>query len=80
MLRLRPAEYLPTLAPRGDVRRKQNNIKPGEIVIIADGSLPRNVWPKGQIERVYPGPDGVVRSAEVRTRGGIFRRPTRRLI
>lgn len=73
-------EYLPTLAPRGDVRRKPNNVKPGDIVIIADGTLPRNTWPRGQVERVYRGPDGVVRSVEVRTKGGIFRRPVRRLI
>lgn len=73
-------EYLPTLAPRNDIRKRQDNVKPGDLVIIADGTLPRNIWPRGLIERVYPGPDGVVRSAEVRTRGGIFKRPARRLV
>ncbi|XP_072931704.1 uncharacterized protein [Epargyreus clarus] len=74
------SEYLPTLAPRGDNRNNRSNVKPGDVVIIADGLLPRNVWPRGLVEHVYTGPDGVVRSAEVRTKGGIFRRPVCRLI
>ncbi|KAJ0176915.1 hypothetical protein K1T71_007287 [Dendrolimus kikuchii] len=73
-------EYLPTLAPRDDVRRREESIRVGDVVIIADGLLPRNVWPRGQIERTYRGPDNIIRSADVRTRGGIFRRPVRRLI
>ncbi|XP_072934919.1 uncharacterized protein [Epargyreus clarus] len=73
-------EYLPTLAPRGDNRDNRSNVKPGDVVIIADGLLPRNVWPRGLVEHVYTGPDGVVRSAEVRTKGGVFRRPVCRLI
>ncbi|KAJ0177854.1 hypothetical protein K1T71_006727 [Dendrolimus kikuchii] len=73
-------EYLPTLAARDDVRRKEERVHVGDVVIIADGLLPRNVWPRGVVERTYIGPDNVVRSAEVRTKGGIFRRPVRRLI
>ena len=73
-------EYLPTLAARDDVRRQEDRVHVGDMVIIADGLLPRNVWPKGIVERTYVGPDNIVRSAEVRTKGGVFRRPVRRLI
>ncbi|XP_059058376.1 uncharacterized protein LOC131851829 [Achroia grisella] len=58
-------EYLPTLMPRDDVRRSTANIKPGDMVLIVDGLLPRNLWPRGQVERTYEGPDGVVRSADL---------------
>lgn len=73
-------EYLPTLAPRGEAGSARENIKIGDLVVIADGMLPRNLWPRGIVIHVHPGKDGVVRSVEVRTRGGIFRRPARRLI
>ncbi|XP_045496008.1 uncharacterized protein LOC123694585 [Colias croceus] len=73
-------EYLPTLTPRGDAVRSTPNVKEGDVVLITDGILPRNVWPLGQVERVYEGTDKVVRSADVRTKGGILRRPVRRLV
>ena len=72
-------EYLPTLAPRGNSQNKTINVEPGDLVVIMDSNLPRNVWPRGVIETVHPGPDGRVRSADVRTQGGVFRRPVRKL-
>ncbi|XP_063363571.1 uncharacterized protein LOC134652330 [Cydia amplana] len=72
-------EILPTLAPRRSSATGERPLAVGDLVIVVDPSLPRNVWPRGVVERVYPGPDGGVRSAEVRTKGGVFRRPTTRL-
>lgn len=73
-------EYLPTLVPRRDHPGPREDIQVGDIVIIADSSLPRNTWPRGEVVRTFPGPDGIVRVAEVRTKGGIFRRPTNKLV
>lgn len=72
-------EYLPTLVPRQGAAAGIPNIQEGDLVVVVDANLPRNTWPRGVVERVYPGPDGAVRSADVRTRGGIFRRPTTKL-
>lgn len=73
-------EYLPQLIPRGGARDVAGrSLKPGDVVIIVDSSLPRNVWPRGVVTAVHPGPDGEIRNADVRTRGGVFRRPTARL-
>ncbi|GBP05790.1 hypothetical protein EVAR_68028_1 [Eumeta japonica] len=41
--------------------------------------LPRNTWPRGIVERVYPGIDGQVRVVDIRTAHGRLRRPTARL-
>ncbi|KAL0803329.1 hypothetical protein ABMA28_017183 [Loxostege sticticalis] len=73
-------EYLPELQGRREPRGRGPELKTGDIVLIADNTLPRNTWPLGRITAVYPGPDGVVRAADVRTRGGILRRPTKKLV
>jgi hypothetical protein len=74
-------EYRQTLRPRtGSNNPSYRNLKTGDIVIIADGTMPRGTWPRGEVTRVYPGPDGKVRVTEVRTAAGLIRRPASRLI
>lgn len=74
-------EYLPTIAPRYNTGSSEfQNPSPGDIVLIIDSSLPRGVWPRGEIVKVYPGPDKKVRTVEVRTTAGVLKRPTSRLI
>ncbi|XP_049881167.1 uncharacterized protein LOC126377477 [Pectinophora gossypiella] len=72
-------EYLPTLVPRGEPTNNDAGLKEGDIVVVVDPTLPRNVWPMGEVIRTFIGPDGGIRVADVRTRTGIFRRPTRKL-
>ncbi|XP_072940661.1 uncharacterized protein [Epargyreus clarus] len=72
-------EYLPTLIPRGQETRASRQLRVGDLVIVVDNTLPRNTWPRGIVERVHEGPDGIIRSADVRTRGGVFRRPVVKL-
>lgn len=73
-------EYLPGLQHRRDPRGRGTPVGVGDVVIIVDNTLPRNTWPRGVITAVYPGPDGIVRTADVRTKGGILRRPAKKLI
>lgn len=73
-------EYKPMLMPRIGPDTQPENIKVGDIVIIIDNTMPRGVWPRGEICKVYPGPDGRVRVTEVRTAAGLIRRPASRLI
>ncbi|XP_063837168.1 uncharacterized protein LOC135086312 [Ostrinia nubilalis] len=72
-------EYLPTLQPRQKWTEAVPPLQPGDVVIVVDGALPRNVWPRGIIEKVYPGADGQVRVADVRTSHGVLRRPATKI-
>ena len=72
-------EYLPTLTRRTKWVKNMESVKIGNVVIIADNSLPRNAWPKGKVLRVYPGKDGNVRVADVQTKVGIYRRPVSKI-
>ncbi|XP_041972070.1 uncharacterized protein LOC121728040 [Aricia agestis] len=73
------AEYKPQLMPRLG-NPQHSNLNPGDIVIICDRTMPRGIWPRGEIIKTFPGPDGRVRVAEVRTAAGLIRRPASRLI
>ncbi|GBP97472.1 hypothetical protein EVAR_46145_1 [Eumeta japonica] len=71
-------EY-PTLQRRHKWTEGRPPIKVGDAVVITDPALPRNTWPRGIVERVYPGIDGQVRVVDIRTAHGRLRRPTARL-
>ena len=68
-------EYIPSLQERQKWHKAQRNLKIGELVLIADDNVPRHQWPLGLVSNVFPGPDGLVRSVEVRTKGSTHRRP-----
>lgn len=74
-------EYLPTLIPRridGGVATR--DLQFGDVVLIADSTLPRNSWPRGEIVTTYPGPDGRTRIVEVRTTGETLKRPSSKVV
>lgn len=68
-------EYLPELARRSKWFDQVPPLEKNSVVLIADGSLPRNDWPLGTVEEVFPGPDGKIRMATVKTSKGIYKRP-----
>ncbi|XP_063381137.1 uncharacterized protein LOC134667644 [Cydia fagiglandana] len=72
-------EYLPSLKPRRNNGRQYHNLKIDDVVLVVDPDLPRGVWPIGRIVEVFPGRDGIVRVADVATKGGLLRRPARKL-
>ncbi|GBP90892.1 hypothetical protein EVAR_66351_1 [Eumeta japonica] len=47
------------------------NPKMDDFVLIADGALPGNTKPRGEILAVYPGQDQVIRVVDVKTDHGI---------
>lgn len=74
-------EYLPTLLPRKTTGRSSAiDLHVGDVVLIVDHSLPRCTWPRGRIQRVYPGPDGRTRIVDIETQGGVLRRPSSRVV
>ncbi|XP_049866070.1 uncharacterized protein LOC126366823 [Pectinophora gossypiella] len=73
-------EYLPELQYRREPHGRGPSIQLGDPVLIVDGQLPRNTWPRGLVVAVYPGADNVVRTVEVRTAGGLLKRPVKKLV
>ena len=72
-------EYAPSLATRKNWRGVGQEISVGDVVIIVDDQLPRGSWPRGLVTAVFPGRDGKVRVADVKTATGTFRRPVVKL-
>ena len=72
-------EYLPTLHLRQKWLLPQRNLKPGDVVLIADENTPRYVWPMGRVTETYPGADGLVRTVKVQTKASSLVRPVVKL-
>jgi hypothetical protein len=72
-------EYVPQLIARQKLHSKRRNMQVGDIVLIADQSLPRGKWPLGIVESMAPERDGLVRSAVVRTSKSQLTRPMTQL-
>ena len=72
-------EYVPTLTERRKWFRPERNIRTGDVVIIVDDNSPRGKWPLGRVVRVMPGPDGIIRTAAVKTSTGEYTRPVAKL-
>ncbi|XP_038063156.1 uncharacterized protein LOC119733862 [Patiria miniata] len=64
-------EYLPQLQERHKWVRPQPNVGVGDLVLVVDTSVPRNLWPLGRVVRTMPD----VRSVEVKTNTNVYRRP-----
>lgn len=72
-------EYLPTLTRRSKWFERVKPLEIGDIVVLVDNLLPRNVWPKGCVVDVVKASDGQVRRAMVRTANGVYERPAMKL-
>lgn len=74
-------EYLPILTKRSKWFEKQRNLEVGDVVVMFDSKAPRNTYKRGVIKRVYPGPDGQVRTVDVKTtnKKKVYRRTVRKL-
>ena len=73
------SEYLPSLACRSKWHDRPNPLCQGDLVIIVDPSLPRNVWLRGRVLETRLAKDGQVRSAKVLTQHGVLERPAAKL-
>ena len=72
-------EYLRTLQIRGKWRKALPNLKSNALVLLVDENVPRGHWNLGSVLEVYPGPDGIVRTAKVKTKDSVFIRPIQKL-
>lgn len=72
-------EYLDSLAVRTKWQRRRANLRQGDIVVIRDDLHPPATWSLGKIVKTHPGQDGLVRTADVLSRGRIYQRPITKL-
>ncbi|XP_075157594.1 uncharacterized protein LOC142230857 [Haematobia irritans] len=73
-------EYLKKLHKRYKWQKTSENLEENMLVVVREENLPPNVWRLGRITRVYPGNDGRIRVADVRTERGIITRPITKLV
>ncbi|KAI5755226.1 hypothetical protein M8J77_015196 [Diaphorina citri] len=70
------SEYLSTLQVRNKWDKQNNTISVGTVVLIKQDSFISPLqWLLGKVTKIFPGSDGVIRVAEVKTKHGIFKRP-----
>jgi hypothetical protein len=72
-------EYLPSLQHRQKWNQQRRNLAEGDIVLVVDEQVPRKTWPLGKVTKTFTGKDGLVRSAEVKTRWSVLTRPIHKL-
>ncbi len=72
-------EYLPTLQLRDKWLQSKRNLQEGDIVLILDESSPRQTWPLARVVKTFSGRDGLVRSAQVKTKWTKLTRPIHKL-
>ncbi|XP_049321160.1 uncharacterized protein LOC111190943 [Astyanax mexicanus] len=72
--------YLPGLQIRGKWTTPSPDITINSVVMVVDPQLPRSLWQIGKVVKVFPGPDGRVRTVEVQIKDKVYTRPIVRVI
>lgn len=72
-------EYLANLAQRSKWHTIEPDLVNNDLVLIREDNLPPSRWCIGRIVNTFPGRDGLVRSVEVKTPHGTYRRPITKL-
>ncbi|XP_073841571.1 uncharacterized protein [Musca autumnalis] len=74
------SEYLKELNKRTKWKYPSPNLKLNDLVVLSQEMGNPNEWRLGRIVKLYPGPDGLVRVADIRTSSGVLRRPVHKLV
>lgn len=72
-------DYLNQLHQRTKWRTPQANLYVGQLVIVKDERLPPSKWLMGRLVEVHPGADGLVRTATIKCKDSISKRPVAKL-
>ena len=72
-------ELLPLLHNRQKWLFEKRNLRIGDTVILADEKTSRGQWCLGRIIQTYPGEDGIIRVARVKTVNSELTRPVHKL-
>lgn len=72
-------DYLSQLHSRPKWKYSNVNIKEGDLVIVKHDNMPPLQWPMARVVKIFPGPDGRVRVAEIKMGSKIYKRSYRKL-
>ena len=73
-------EYLVSLQERVKWQQPKRNLTEGDIVILREENVRRNVWPLGIVIQTEPDQQGFARSVIVKTQESSLRRPVNKLV
>ncbi|CAG2239411.1 unnamed protein product [Mytilus edulis] len=59
------SEYLHELQIRTKWQTDRRNLQVGDLILMKDQDTPRNSWPVGLVDRIFPSSDGKIRKVEV---------------
>jgi len=71
--------FSPNLLPRNKWYRNRENLAEGDLVLLIDKKQRRTKWDMAIVTTTYPGNDGLVRKAKVKTANGEYDRPVHKL-
>ena len=73
-------EYIPILQKRQKWLQPKRNVAVGDLVLLTDSSMPRNMWLMGKVVKIVPDKRGLVRRVQVRTKSSVLERPIDKLV
>ena len=73
-------QYLPELQRRQKWLQPKPNISKGDLVLLQEENVPRNLWPMGRVIDTYPSKDGLVRSVKLKTKNTELVRPVTKIV
>ena len=71
--------FAPNLLPRNKWFRTRENVEVDDLVLELDPNQKRSRWKLARVVATYPGNDGLVRKARIKTQGGEYDRPIHKL-
>lgn len=63
------AEYVQSLQVRQKWTQQRRNIQVGDLVLLVEDDLAPSFWRTGRVQKVLPGPDGLVRNVRLKVVG-----------
>ncbi|KAG6457337.1 hypothetical protein O3G_MSEX010257 [Manduca sexta] len=72
-------EYIGELQQRTKWKTSHSSLNIGDLVLIQEDNVPPLSWRLGRVARLFFGPDGISRVADINTTRGCIRRPLVRL-
>lgn len=70
--------FVPNLLPRNKWFKKRENLHEGDLVLVIEPTLTRT-WKMGLVIQTYPGQDGLMRKARIKTATSVYDRPIHKL-
>ncbi|XP_049886991.1 uncharacterized protein LOC126381569 [Pectinophora gossypiella] len=72
-------EYISELQQRTKWKTNTTKLNVGDLVLLQEDHVPPLSWRLGRVARLFPGPDGISRVADIKITRGCVRRPLVRL-